>query len=229
MYYFYHNLDYSNSDTTQNSNSTEKPANKILHPSSEWAPHSGQNPFLDAHRNSIINEFLKELDHPTKISRKRNLTNKEYQAMRDFHNCPDIIIKPADKGGSIAIMNTVDYVTESQRQLFNQEHYKTLDKDPTIPYNKYVHHLVELAWRMEIINETTKENLQTKNPKIPSFYLLPQIYKPNNPGRSIVNSIGSVTEKISAFVDKHQRKFIPRIPSYVKDTTHFINIAKISI
>ena len=58
------------------------------------------------------------------------------------------------------------------------------------------------------------------------FYLLPKIHKPNNPGRPIVNSIGSVTEKISAFVDEHLRKFTPRIPSYVKDITHFINITK---
>ena len=65
-----------------------------------------------------------------------------------------------------------------------------------------------------------------KNPRIPSFYLLPKIHKPSTPCRPIVNSTGSVTEKISAFVDLHLRKFIPRIPSYVKDTTHFINITK---
>ena len=79
---------------------------------------------------------------------------------------------------------------------------------------------------MGIIDKTTKENLQTKNPRIPSFYLLPKIHKPSNTCRPIVNSIGSVTEKISAFVDLHLRKFTPRIPSYVKDITHFINITK---
>ena len=79
---------------------------------------------------------------------------------------------------------------------------------------------------MGIIDKTTKENLQTKIPRIPSFYLLPKIHKPSNPGRPIINSIDSVTEKISAFIDFHLRKFVPRIPSYVKDTTHFINIAK---
>ena len=42
----------------------------------------------------------------------------------------------------------------------------------------------------------------------------------------IQNYIWSVTEEISAFVDLHLRKFIPRIPSYDKDTTHFINIIK---
>ena len=34
------------------------------------------------------------------------------------------------------------------------------------------------------------------------------------------------SEKISAFVDAHLRQFTPRIPSYVKDTTHFISIMK---
>ena len=77
---------------------------------------------------------------------------------------------------------------------------------------------------MEIIDKTTGENVQMKNPRISSFYLLPKIHKPNNPGRPIVNSIGSVTEKISAFVDVHIRKFIQavlRIPH-----TLYINTIK---
>ena len=41
-----------------------------------------------------------------------------------------------------------------------------------------------------------------------------------------MNGIGSVTEKISAYVDTFLRKFAPRIPSFVKDTTHFLNILK---
>ena len=146
--------------------------------------------------------------------------------MRDLHNNPDITIKPADKGGSIVIMNTADYILEAQRQLSNPQHYKILDTDPTILYNRYIHHIIDQVWRLGIIDGTTSENLQTKNPKISSFYLLPKIHKPNNPGRPIVNSIGSITEKISAFVDAQLRKFTPRIPSYVKDTTHFINIIK---
>ena len=42
----------------------------------------------------------------------------------------------------------------------------------------------------------------------------------------IVRSIGSVTENISALVDFHPRKIVPRIPSYVKNAIHFINITK---
>ena len=89
----------------------------------------------------------------------------------------------------------------------------------------YIHHTIDQAWRLGIIDRTTKENLQTKNPKF-SFYLLPKIHKPHNPGRPIVNSIGSIAEKILAFVDAQLRKFTPRVPSYIKDTTHVINIMK---
>ena len=34
--------------------------------------------------------------------------------MRDLHNNPNITIKPTDKGESMVIMNTVDYVKEAQ-------------------------------------------------------------------------------------------------------------------
>ena len=80
-------------------------------------------------------------------------------------------------------MNTVHYVKEAHTQLFNQKHHKTLDKDPTIPYNRYIHHLIDQAWRMGITDKTTKQNVQTKNPKIVSFYLLPKIHKGNNTDR----------------------------------------------
>ena len=168
--------------------------------------------------------FLKELDHSATKLRKMNIAKKNMRPWGICYNNPDITIKPADKGGSIVIMNTEDCIAEVNRQLSDQEHYKTLD--PAITYNKYIHHLIDQAWRMEIIDQTTRENLQTKNPRISSFYLTPKIHKPNNPGRPIGKSIESVTEKISTFVDLHQRTFIPRIPSYVKDTTRFINIIR---
>ena len=54
--------------------------------------------------------------------------------------------------------------------------------------------------------------------------MLPKIHKTGNPGRPIVNGIGSITEKISAYVDQEIRCLVPRIPRYLKDTTHLINI-----
>ena len=56
--------------------------------------------------------------------------------------------------------------------------------------------------------------------------MLCKIHKQNNPRRLIVNVIGTVTEKITAHVDEYLRKCIPRIPSYINDITHSLNIIK---
>ena len=53
-YYFYQPNSSPDLDTT-----TETKTNTILNPSSGWTPPSGQDPFLDTYRSSIINEFLK--------------------------------------------------------------------------------------------------------------------------------------------------------------------------
>ena len=55
------------------------------------------------------------------------------------------------------------------------------------------------------------------------LYLLPKIHKVGNPGRPIFSACGGLTEKISEFVDSKVRPFVTRLPSYVKDTTDFLN------
>ena len=74
---------------------------------------------------------------------------------------------------------------------------------------------------------------KTKNPRILTFYLLPKIHKKDNPGRPVVNGIGSVTEKISAYVDTFLRNIYSKnsklhqrhhpLPEYIetsKDSKH---------
>ena len=121
-------------------------------------------------------------------------------------------------------MNTSDYISEADRQLNDADHYEKLQEDPTQKFNTHINNLINQAWRLNIIDESTFNNLQTKNPRIPTFHLLPKIHKKDNPGRPIVNGIGSVTEKISVYVDTFLIKYTPRIPSYIKHTTHFLNI-----
>ena len=49
--------------------------------------------------------------------------------------------------------------------------------------------------------------------------MLPNINKAHNPGRPIVNGIESITQKVSTFIDEHIRPTVPKILSYVKDTS----------
>ena len=56
------------------------------------------------------------------------------------------------------------------------------------------------------------------------FYILPKIHKnkQNPPGRPIVSANSHPTENISQFVDSHLNPLVPKLPSYIKDTTHFL-------
>ena len=43
---------------------------------------------------------------------KKNMKKSEFQAIASLKNNPDIVFKPADKGGSILIMTKEDYIHE---------------------------------------------------------------------------------------------------------------------
>ena len=66
--------------------------------------------------------------------------------------------------------------------------------------------------------------------RVPQFYVLPKTHKLYNPslplgypGRPIVSACGSLTENVSAFIDSILKPFMESLPSYIKDTTDFIN------
>ena len=56
-----------------------------------------------------------------------------------------------------------------------------------------------------------------------SLYLLPKIHKKNCPGRPVISGCNTPTEKITAFVDSQLKPLVSQIPSFVKDTNHFLN------
>ena len=68
------------------------------------------------------------------------------------------------------------------------------------------------------------KNLKTTFPRITNFCMFPKIHKESTQGRPIGNSIGSITEKTSAYIDGRIRPQVPSIPTFVKDTIYFINL-----
>ena len=72
------------------------------------------------------------------------------------------------------------------------------------------------------IDEDTASLLRPSKSRTPKFYMLPKIHKESMPGRPVVSSVSSPTEKISAFVDEFLKPMAQELPSYIKDTTHFL-------
>ena len=113
------------------------------------------------------------------------------------------------------------YIKEANRQLSDKASYKQLTQDPTLQHNRMVNQTIERFKNKKLLPQRTADGLKVSKLNTPKFYICPKIHTPNNPGRPVINPIECHTSKISRFVD-HQPG-LKQIPSYRKDTNHFIN------
>jgi peptide-methionine (R)-S-oxide reductase len=154
------------------------------------------------------------------------LSLAEKQALKELSSNTEIVIKPADKGSAVVIQNRDDYITEGLRQLSDPKFYKQMSEDLTLTHNETVMITIQRLVNKNELAEETGDYLYIKAPRTPKFYMLPKIHKNKlpPPGRPIISANDCPTERISALVDHILRPYVVRITSYVKDTTHFLQI-----
>lgn len=155
---------------------------------------------------------------------KNNLTYKDRQCLQNLTNNKDIIIAQADKGGGICIVNTADYITEANKQLNDAKYYKKLDYDPTHTFQTVIKNKLNYLLDNDQIDKKIFKYLLQENPRPGQFYMLMKVHKPNHPGRPIISGIGTNTENISDFIDEQIKSTAASAPSYVKDSSHFLNL-----
>lgn len=56
----------------------------------------------------------------------------------DLKSNMNIVIKPADKGSAVVVMNTTDYIREAEKQLSNTSHYQRIPEDLTTKHEREV-------------------------------------------------------------------------------------------
>ena len=109
----------------------------------------------------------------------------------------NIIIKPADKGSAIGILNKQSYINEGQRQPHNTHFYEEMNSDLTGEVihrmNLHAHNLLQKGQ----ISQSTCNYLTSDTDRTQHFYLSPKIHKDllNPPGIPIVSGSGGPTEK----------------------------------
>ena len=88
-----------------------------------------------------------------------------------------------------------------------------------------VNKLVKALYYGNHIDEMTAKwlSLTPNPPRIPVFYTLTKIHKPNPVGRPIISGCDSPTERISSFVDYLLQPIAKTQKLYLKDTTDFLN------
>ncbi|CAH2301455.1 Hypothetical predicted protein, partial [Pelobates cultripes] len=72
---------------------------------------------------------------------KDNLTKKERKALRSLMHDKEIIIKAADKGGGVVVMDRHNYDEENRRLLSDMDTYVKLKENPS---QKFMDELKEL-------------------------------------------------------------------------------------
>ena len=232
---------------SENSSSISNRSMNPFKTASNWTAPLGRNNNLD----SYIHKIEKELDvlvhdlNTSKVKLHDDLSSNQHIALHDLKSNNNIVIKSADKGGSIVIMNKDNYMKETCTQLHDGRFYKKIDNDPTPTLTNKLKLLInELQPNLQ--NDVLK--LIPSHPRPATFYTIPKVHKlpnlvvstcpssnPDNfiieaqrlkinpPGRPIVSGIGTLTEYVSAFVDKELQTLLANIPSYIKDTTDFLN------
>ena len=185
---------------------------------STWTPPKNRVPSLETYIQAVSSQV-----HSTDTIRPHdNLPREERQALSSLKNRVDIIIKPADKGSAVVVMDRQQYIDEAMKHLNNQSHYSPLDSDPTCNFSQQIQSTLDNMKERNHLSEKAHKFLSPTNAKPARFYLLPKIHKPGNPGRPILSGNGSPTENISLFVDHSIKPLVSNSPSYIHDTPDFL-------
>ena len=108
---------------TEENTSTD--TESIARGKSSFAPPANRNRTLDATINYLKAQTFKE----TTENVKNNLTKLEQKGLKDLKTNKDIIIKEADKGGCVVIMDTQHYVNMVMSQLNDKKTYRTTNNN----------------------------------------------------------------------------------------------------
>ena len=101
-------------------------------------------------------------DLPLLRSKHNNLTTPEQEALKTLISNRNIVIKPADKGSGVVILNTNDYIHEAFRQLSDTSFYQPLEANDTSRISLEISNTLS---NMRSNKEIDKNSLPSNQPK----------------------------------------------------------------
>ncbi|KAL9977158.1 hypothetical protein ACROYT_G014536 [Oculina patagonica] len=123
---------------------------------SAWCPEKNREMAVEAYVEALENAIL---SHDFETSHQRNLTREEQRALENLQSYDDIIIKQADKGSAVVVLDKGTYVQEAMRQLNDEEVYTSLDTDPTQEMVGRINDKIKECYVKGGIEEKTKDYL----------------------------------------------------------------------
>ncbi|KAL5007663.1 hypothetical protein ScPMuIL_016469 [Solemya velum] len=209
--------------------------NSLVRNKSNWAPNRGR----DSHLDCFIDTITK---FPITNSKnfKQNISKAEQRALEKLKQDETIVIKEADKGGAIVIMDKDYYREKVLDQLNDGIFYKKHSGKKTVM--KKIKHLIE--HHPNSVTEKEADYLCNFQIKDSNFYGLPKVHKSSEiitaveeqkcsyievhrpkdlKLRPIVAGPESETQRLSHFLDLILKPICEKIPSFVRDDMDFLN------
>ena len=142
-------------------------------------PSTGKGPIGPQNLESFIAANQKDFDNRPvfKSNLRSNISPQERKALEELNSRDDIIIRIADKGAAVVLLNRRDYLSECYRQFTDTTYYTKLDHNPTDQYRSDVLNQVEDMYQNGDIDSTVKDYLQDCKCRTPEFYTIPKIHK----------------------------------------------------
>ncbi|CAJ0959417.1 unnamed protein product [Ranitomeya imitator] len=189
--------------------------------------------FMPPVNSAVINAFekvvrreIEELRNgATKKFQHPNIKREESKVLQELVHDGDIIIKPADKGSAVVIMDRHKYMAEIDSQLRDEKVYQKLEGDPKFNIMGEIKKCLQEAVNKKLIDQELMDYLSIEFPRTPVLYTTPKIHKSliDPPGRPIVSGVDSVFSRMGTFLDKILNPIAKNSKSYIQDTTDFLN------
>ena len=186
---------------------------------SHWTPERGRDPWLDLY----VEEVTKSVMTRVKKHRPGNLTEGEEKAIKELVDDEDIVIRPADKGSGIVVMNSRDYWEKLRKEVNDSSTYKPTEGDQTQIIHKKVKTLADNLLKNGYIGKHLHKYLVPTLPKAGYIQGNPKLHKEGAPLRAIISGRGHATQGIAEIAESELSAHVEGQPSYVRDTTDFIN------
>ena len=167
-----------------------------------------------------LTEDLHDLINKNKI--KLNISAMERRAILGLGADKDLIVKRADKGGCIVLLNASSYLSKMNSMLGDPLTYTLIPKVDLKYSKKLVDDIISQLNSLKFISDKQHRYLSDCQPKMPVMYGLPKIHKQDCPLRPIVSQIDSPSYKLNKYLDYLLTTAEKQIPFLLQDTTRYL-------
>jgi hypothetical protein len=188
----------------------------------EWQPPESKCSSAINGFTTFLQSEIKKIVIRNKI--KHNISNIERTALNGLKQDKNILIQKADKGGSIVIMNTTDYVNKMLDMLNDPVTYTKTNNIDLEKAKDEADKILNHLHTEEFISKAQVKFLTRCNPKMPVLYGLPKIHKSGCPLRPIVSQISSPAYNLNKLLDYLLTTAEKSITNLLQDTTKFLQI-----